>query len=52
MSFHNISKNLDLKPDDKRVSPFGQTISGQTRTKLCFGNMTQDRKVHFLFLIA
>jgi len=29
MSLHNISTDLDFKPDDNHMSPFGQTRRGQ-----------------------
>jgi hypothetical protein len=31
MSFRNISKDLDFRPDDNCLSPIGQSMRGQTR---------------------
>jgi hypothetical protein len=34
MSFHNISNNLDFKPDDNCSSPFGQTEADRPASTL------------------
>ena len=31
LSFYNTSRDLDFRPDDKCVSPLGQTIRGKGR---------------------
>jgi len=61
MSFPNISTDLDFKPDNNYVSPFGQTRRGTVPYQLySYGNLksemqwqsnalTQRRNITFLF---
>jgi hypothetical protein len=52
MSFHNISKDLNVKPDDNCMSPLGQTISGQAHINfivMATGPPTQWEDIIFQF---
>jgi hypothetical protein len=49
MPFHNISKNLGLKPDDKCVSPFGQTVRGQAVRNFVLATWPKNRRGGILY---